>query len=225
MLHLAGFVVKDVHMTDLVSGRENLNDIKMLVFPGGFSNSDVLGSAKGWAGAFKFNKKAKKSIESFYNRKNTLSLGVCNGCQLMMELNLIYPKLKDNHPKMKHNESKKFECVFTSIDILKSNSIMLSNLSGSTLGIWSAHGEGRFDLKNQKINVAAKFHYKEYPSNPNGSDLATAAICSKDGRHLAIMPHLERSIFPWNWAHYDNDRNDKISPWIIPFANARNWLE
>ena len=225
MLYLAGFEVKDVHMTDLVSGRENLNDIKMLVFPGGFSNSDVLGSAKGWAGAFKFNKKAKKSIESFYNRKNTLSLGVCNGCQLMMELNLIYPKLKDNHPKMKHNESKKFECVFTSIDILKSNSIMLSNLSGSTLGIWSAHGEGRFDLKNQKINVAAKFHYKEYPSNPNGSDLATAAICSKDGRHLAIMPHLERSIFPWNWAHYDNDRNDKISPWIIPFANARNWLE
>ena len=212
-------------MTDLVSGRENLEDINMLVFPGGFSNSDVLGSAKGWAGAFKFNKKARKVIKDFYRREDTLSLGVCNGCQLMMELDLIYPKHEEKHPKMEHNTSNKFECIFSSIDILKSNSIMLKNLEGSTLGIWSAHGEGKFNFKNQKVNVAAKFHYDEYPANPNGSEFSAAAVCSDDGRHLAIMPHLERSIFSWNWAHYPSDREDEISPWILPFQNARNWLE
>ena len=225
MLHQSGFKVKDVHMTDLVSGRESLEDINMLVFPGGFSNSDVLGSAKGWAGAFKFNKVAKKTIEKFYNRENTLSLGVCNGCQLMMELNLIYPKLKDMHPKMEHNDSKKFECVFSTIEIKNTNSIMLKNLEGSLLGIWSAHGERKFNFRNQNVDIAAKFHYDDYPANPNGSEQAAAAICSKNGRHLAIMPHLERSIFPWNWAHYPSHRKDKVSPWIFPFYNARVWLE
>ena len=225
MLNLSGFKVKDVHMTDLVSGRETLEGVNMIVFPGGFSNSDVLGSAKGWAGAFKFNEKAKKTIQDFYKRENTLSLGVCNGCQLMMELDLLYPNQKENHPKMEHNHSNKFECTFSSIDILKSNSIMLRNLEGTSLGIWSAHGEGKFNLNKKKVNIAAKFHYSDYPGNPNGSDMSTAAICSNDGRHLAIMPHLERSIFPWNWAHYPTERNDKISPWIIPFYNARKWLE
>ena len=225
MLNLSGFKVKDVHMTDLVSGRERLEDINMLVFPGGFSNSDVLGSAKGWAGAFKFNEKARKTIQDFYNKNNTLSLGVCNGCQLMMELDILYPNKKEHHPKMEHNDSNKFECTFSSIDIIKSNSIMLQNLEGSTLGIWSAHGEGKFNFKNQNVNIAAKFHYNDYPANPNGSELSAAAICSDDGRHLAIMPHLERSIFPWNWAHYPSGRNDKISPWILPFYNARMWLE
>ena len=225
MLHISGFKVKDVHMTDLVTGRETLDDINMLIFPGGFSNSDVLGSAKGWAGAFKFNEIAKRAIEKFYKRKNTLSLGVCNGCQLMMELDLIYPNLKNKHPKMEHNDSKKFECVFSTIDIQNTNSIMLKNLRGSSLGIWSAHGEGKFNFKNQKVNIAAKFHYNDYPANPNGSEQAAAAVCSNNGRHLAIMPHLERSIFPWNWAHYPSDRKDKISPWILPFYNARLWLE
>lgn len=225
MLNLCGFKVKDVHMTDLVSGRESLEDISMLVFPGGFSNSDVLGSAKGWAGAFKYNEKAKKVIKNFYKRENTLSLGVCNGCQLMMELDLLYPNQKVKHPKMDHNSSNKFECTFSSIDILESNSIMLKNLEGSTLGIWSAHGEGKFDFKNQKVNIAAKFHYNDYPANPNGSEFSAAAICSDNGRHLAMMPHLERSIFSWNWAHYPSERKDKISPWILPFQNARIWLE
>ena len=225
MLHISGFKVKDVHMTDLVSGKENLEDINMIVFPGGFSNSDVLGSAKGWAGVFKYNKNANKAIRNFYQRENTLSLGVCNGCQLMMELDLLYPELKNNHPKMKMNKSEKFECIFTSVDILKNNSIMLNNLEGSTLGIWSAHGEGRFSFKNDSHEIVAKFHYKDYPSNPNGSESSTAMLSSKNGRHLAMMPHLERSVFPWNWAHYEPSRKDDISPWIIPFINARNWLE
>ena len=225
MLHLSGFEVKDVHMTDLVSGKENLENVNMVVFPGGFSNSDVLGSAKGWAGAFKYNEKAKKAINQFYSRSNTLSLGVCNGCQLMMELNLIDKKLNGNHPKMEHNNSKKFECTFSGIDILESNAVMMKNLSGSTLGIWSAHGEGKFNLKGADVNIVAKFHYDDYPGNPNGSEKSAAALASSDGRHLAIMPHLERSIFPWNWGHYEPNRKDDISPWILPFQNARKWLE
>ena len=225
MLHLSGFEVKDVHMTDLVSGKENLENVNMVVFPGGFSNSDVLGSAKGWAGAFKYNERAKKAINQFYSRSNTLSLGVCNGCQLMMELNLIDKKLNGNHPKMEHNNSKKFECTFSGIDILESNAVMLKNLSGSTLGIWSAHGEGKFNFKGADVNIVAKFHYDDYPGNPNGSEKSAAAIASSDGRHLAIMPHLERSIFPWNWGHYEPNRKDEVSPWILPFQNARKWLE
>ena len=228
MLHIAGFEVKDVHMTDIVNGKEKLEDINMIVFPGGFSNSDVLGSAKGWAGIFKFNKTANKVLKNFYKRSDTLSLGVCNGCQLMMELGLIYPDLKKDHPKMKINSSKKFECTFSAIKILKNSSIMLKNLSDTTLGIWSAHGEGRFDLKNKDYNykIAGKFHYKDYPANPNGSDQNAAILYSKDGRHLSMMPHLERSIFPWNWPYYGKNRKmHEITPWIKAFINAREWFE
>ena len=215
-------------MTDIVNGKENLEDINMIVFPGGFSNSDVLGSAKGWAGIFKYNVTAKTAIENFYNRTDTLSLGVCNGCQLMMELGLIYPDLKDDHPKMKMNKSNKFECTFSAVKILKNSSVMLKNLSNTTLGVWSAHGEGRFNYKNKdyKYNIAGKFLYNEYPGNPNGSDQNTAILYSKDGRHLSMMPHLERSIFPWNWAYYDhNNSNHEITPWIKAFINARKWFE
>ena len=226
-LYLAGFDVKDVHMTDLVSGREDLSDVNMIVFVGGFSNSDVLGSAKGWAGAFLYNSKAKQSLADFYKRKDTLSLGVCNGCQLMMELGLVYPEWKD-HPRMNHNGSEKFESTFVNVTIPVSNSVLLSSMAGSRLGIWVAHGEGRFALPSDKsfFQVAAEFSYPEYPGNPNDSDFAVAALCSKDGRHLAIMPHLERSLFPWNWPYYPSERmSDEISPWIEPFVNAREWIK
>lgn len=226
-LYLAGFDVKDIHMTDLVSGREDLSDVNMIVFVGGFSNSDVLGSAKGWAGAFLYNPKAKQSLSNFYSRKDTLSLGVCNGCQLMMELGLVYPEWK-NHPKMNHNGSGKFESTFVNVTIPANNSVLLSSMAGARLGIWVAHGEGRFLLPqdNSLYQVAAEFSYKEYPGNPNDSDYAVAALCSKDGRHLAIMPHLERSLFPWNWAHYPPEKkSDEISPWLEPFVNARTWIK
>ena len=228
MLHISGFDVKDIHMTDIVNGKENLEDVNMIVFPGGFSNSDVLGSAKGWAGIFKYNATAKSAIENFYNRSDTLSLGVCNGCQLMMELGLIYPNLKKDHPKMKMNKSNKFECTFSAVKILKNSSVMLKNLSNTTLGVWSAHGEGKFYFKNKdyKYNIAGKFLYNEYPGNPNGSDQNAAILYSKDGRHLSMMPHLERSIFPWNWGYYDyNNINHQITPWIKAFINARKWFE
>ncbi|MEQ8927899.1 MAG: phosphoribosylformylglycinamidine synthase subunit PurQ, partial [Fulvivirga sp.] len=225
-MHLAGFDVKDIHMTDLISGREDLSDVNMIAFVGGFSNSDVLGSAKGWAGAFLYNEKAKNALEKFYARKDTLSLGVCNGCQLMMELGLLYPELS-NHPKMHHNGSGKFESAFINIDIPKNNSIMLETLSGSKLGVWLAHGEGRFILPQSEdaYNIVSTYSYKNYPGNPNDSDYAAAAVCSKDGRHLAIMPHLERSIYPYNWPDYPSDRADEVSPWIEAFANARKWVE
>ena len=226
-LHLAGFDVKDVHMTDLMAKRETLEEVNMIVFTGGFSNSDVLGSAKGWAGVFKYNENARKALKNFYAREDTLSLGVCNGCQLMMELGLVYPHMSHEHPKMQFNSSGKFECAFVNVDIQKNNSVMFGSLEGSRLGIWSAHGEGRFqfDLPEDDLNISAKYSHPAYPGNPNGSDFATAALESKDGRHLAIMPHLERSLYPWNWAHYPKDRDDEVSPWIEAFINARKWVE
>lgn len=226
-LYLAGFDVKDVHMTDLVSGRDDLSDVNLIVFVGGFSNSDVLGSAKGWAGAFLYNPKAKQALDNFYKRNNTLSLGVCNGCQLMMELGLVYPEWKD-HPKMHHNSSGKFESSFLNVTIPDNNSVMLQSMVGSKLGVWIAHGEGRFILpeNTSQYQIAAQYSYEAYPGTPGGSTHAVAALCSKDGRHLAIMPHIERSLFPWNWGYYPTNRkNDQISPWIEAFVNAREWVK
>lgn len=225
-LWLAGFDVKDVHMTDLITGREDLSEVNMIVFVGGFSNSDVLGSAKGWAGSFLFNDKAKAALDAFYAREDTLSLGVCNGCQLMMELGLIYPELGDQHPKMHHNVSEKFECGFVSVDIAETNSILLESMAGATLGIWLAHGEGRFMLEEEaNFKIPVKYSYSGFGGNLNGSSFDTAALCSDDGRHLAIMPHLERSLFAWNWPYKAEIEGAEVSPWMEPFANAFNWIK
>jgi len=225
-LYHAGFDVKDVHMTDLINGREDLKDIYFIVFVGGFSNSDVLGSGKGWAGAFLFNEKAKKAIEDFYKRDDTLSLGVCNGCQLMIELDLLYPE-HEVKPEMKHNDSGKFESGFINVDIPENNSVMLNSLSGSRLGIWVAHGEGKYDLPYDEsaYRIAGKYSYEKYPGNPNGSDYNVACLSSEDGRHLSMMPHLERALFPWQWANYPDTRStDEVTPWIEAFVNAREWI-
>lgn len=227
-LYLAGFDVKDVHMTDLATGRETLEDVNMVVFCGGFSNSDVLGSAKGWAGGFLFNEKAKQSLDNFYKRTDTLSLGICNGCQLMVELGVMTPE-HDVKPRMLHNDSHKFESGFVGLTIPENNSVMLGSLSGSKLGVWVAHGEGKFYLPKaeNEYNIIAKYTHAGYPANPNGSDYNTAGICSADGRHLAMMPHPERAIFPWQCANYPADRknNDQITPWVEAFVNARVWVE
>ena len=226
-LYLAGFDVKDVHMTDLTSGRETLEDVNMIVFCGGFSNSDVLGSAKGWAGGFLWNETAKRALDNFYKRDDTLSLGICNGCQLMIELNLINPEHRQR-ATMEHNDSHKFESQFVGLTIPENNSVMFKSLSGSKLGIWVAHGEGKFNLPEgvESYNVVAKYGYAAYPANPNGSPKAVAGIASADGRHLAMMPHLERAIFPWQCGFYpENRRNDEITPWVEAFVNARKWIE
>ncbi len=225
--YLAGFDVKDVHMTDLISGKEDLSDIHLIAFVGGFSNSDVLGSAKGWAGAFLFNEKAKKALDAFYAREDTLSLGVCNGCQLMLELNLIYPD-HEERPRMLHNDSGKFESAFLTVDVPDNESVMLSSLSGKRLGVWVAHGEGKFSFPcfKDNYNIVMSYGHDTYPANPNGSDWSTAAICSNDGRHLAMMPHIERAFLPWQWAYYPESRkSDQVSPWMEAFVNAREWIK
>ncbi|MGY3053375.1 phosphoribosylformylglycinamidine synthase [Pedobacter sp. UYEF25] len=225
-MFLAGFDVKDIHMTDLISGRENLEDIQFIGAVGGFSNSDVLGSAKGWAGAFLYNEKAKTALENFFAREDTLSVGICNGCQLFIELGLIN-KNHTEKPKMLHNKSGKHESIFTSLTLQENNSVMLSSLAGSTLGVWVSHGEGQFSLPNDegKYNIVAKYGYESYPANPNGSDYNTAMICDETGRHLVMMPHIERSLFQWHWANYPKGRNDEVSPWMEAFVNARKWVE
>lgn len=236
-LHLGGFKVKDVHMTDLITGRETLKEVQMIVFVGGFSNADTLGSAKGWAGAFLYNKKAKAALDAFYARKDTMSLGVCNGCQLMAELGLITPDKREVSPKMIHNNSHKYESAFIGVEIEDSPSIMLKPLIGSKLGIWVAHGEGKFSFPFQKkegkkgksifsdFKIAVKYSYNSYPANPNGSPMGIAGVCSNDGRHLAMMPHPERCLRPWNWAYYTENPNNEVTPWVDMFVAAREWIE
>ena len=226
-LYLAGFDVKDVHMTDLASGRETLEDVNMIVFCGGFSNSDVLGSAKGWAAGILFNEKAKRAIDRFYAREDTLSLGICNGCQLMAELEVLYPEHEKKH-KMLHNDSHKFESNFVTLEIPKNHSVMFGSLSGCKIGAWVAHGEGKFGFpyEEKAYHIVAKYNYEGYPANPNGSPWAVAGVCSSDGRHLAMMPHLERAMFPWQCGYYPaNRKNDEVTPWIEAFVNARRWIE
>ncbi|MCR5713325.1 MAG: phosphoribosylformylglycinamidine synthase [Bacteroidales bacterium] len=227
IMYLAGFDVKDVHMTDLVSGRETLDDVNLIVFVGGFSNADVLGSAKGWAGAFLYNEKARQALDRFYAREDTLSLGVCNGCQLMAELGLIRSDSGAEF-RMRHNDSHKLESNFVNVQVEFSNAIMLRSLAGSRLGIWITHGEGKFALQDdiEKYHVALRYSYNAYPANPNGSPDGIAGICSTDGRHLAMMPHPERGTYPWNWACYPEDRQqDEVTPWIEMFVEARKWIE
>ncbi|WP_426095454.1 phosphoribosylformylglycinamidine synthase [Flavobacterium sp. DSR2-3-3] len=225
-MYLAGFDVKDVHMTDLISGRETLEDIQFIGAVGGFSNSDVLGSAKGWAGAFLYNEKAKTALDNFFKRDDTLTVGICNGCQLFMELEVINPE-HEIHGKMLHNESNKHESIFTSVTVQENNSVMLSSLAGTTLGVWVSHGEGKFNLPmgEENYNIVSKYAYEGYPANPNGSHFDVAMLCDKTGRHLVMMPHIERSTFQWNWAHYPKNRNDEVSPWHEAFVNARKWMD
>ncbi|MGA0154329.1 MAG: phosphoribosylformylglycinamidine synthase [Flavobacteriaceae bacterium] len=223
-LYAAGFDVKDLHMTDLISGRETLEDVQFLGAVGGFSNSDVLGSAKGWAGAFKYNEKAQKALNDFFAREDTLSLGICNGCQLFMELELLYPE-HAAHAKMTYNDSLKHESAFTSVTIEPNHSVMLGSLTGSKLGVWISHGEGKFKmpLSKDQYHIVGSYGYDQYPSNPNGSDYNTAMLADKSGRHLVTMPHIERSLFAWNWAYYP-ESTDHFSPWIEAFINAKNWI-
>ncbi|GIZ09887.1 phosphoribosylformylglycinamidine synthase [Flavobacterium sp. UMI-01] len=225
-MYLAGFDVKDIHMTDLITGRENLEDVQFIGAVGGFSNSDVLGSAKGWAGAFLYNEKANTALKNFFKREDTLSIGICNGCQLFMELELINPE-HEVHGKMLHNNSHKHESIFTSVTVQENKSVMLSTLAGTTLGVWVSHGEGKFNLPltEENYNIVGKYGYDSYPANPNGSDYNTAMLCDATGRHLVMMPHIERSTFQWNWANYPAGRNDEVSPWHEAFVNARKWIE
>jgi phosphoribosylformylglycinamidine synthase len=238
----AGFETWDVTMTDLL-GKVSLDDFRGIAFVGGFSYADVLDSAKGWAGVIRFNKRLYEQFQKFYERDDTFSLGVCNGCQLMALLGWVpWKGIPDNiQPRFIQNESGRFESRFSTVQILSSPSIMLKGMEGSNLGIWVAHGEGRlyFPDKDMMQDVLQKNlapirfvddnagHTETYPFNPNGSPLGITALCSPDGRHLAMMPHPERTFLKWQWAYMPEDwkRNLKASPWLKMFQNAREWCE
>ena len=239
----AGFEVWDITMTDLLEGGINLYDFRGVVFVGGFSYADVLDSAKGWAGVIRFNKKLYEQFQSFYQRPDTFSLGVCNGCQLMALLGWVpWTGIPDEvQPRFIQNKSGRFESRFSTVRIISSPSIMLKGMEGSTLGVWVAHGEGRLYFPEKAMmhkvinNNLAPIRFvddrgeftEKYPFNPNGSPSGVTALCSPDGRHFAMMPHPERTFLKWQWAYMSEylKKNLLASPWLRMFQNAREWCE
>jgi len=241
--HLAGFEVWDVMMTDLIEERIHLDEFRGAAFVGGFSYADVLDSAKGWAGVIRFNHRLYEQFRSFYERQDTFSLGVCNGCQLMALLGWVpWKGIPDNiQPRFIRNKSGRFESRFSTVRILSSPSIMLRGMEGSILGIWVAHGEGMSYFPDNEIQKEvlekdlAPIRFVDdrgditetYPFNPNGSPSGITALCSPDGRHLAMMPHPERTFLKWQWAYMPEEwkKNLEASPWLRMFQNAREWCE
>lgn len=252
MVYSAGFEPWDISMSDLLTQKICLKDFRGVVFVGGFSYADVLDSGKGWAATIRFNDALLQQFKEFYKRPDTFSLGVCNGCQLMALLGWIpgveADDLQTNNadraqPRFIHNESGRFECRFSSVTIKDSPAIMFEGMSGTTTGIWVAHGEGRALFPDQTVmnkvmnSNLAPLRYcddsgevtETYPFNPNGSPSGIAALCSPDGRHLAMMPHPERCFLMWQYPWYPKDWKNVDpagpSPWMRMFQNARDWCE
>jgi phosphoribosylformylglycinamidine synthase len=239
----AGFEPWDVHMSDLEAGRVTLADFRGVAFVGGFSYADTLGSAKGWASKIRFNENLSKEFDAFYARKDTFSLGVCNGCQLMGLLGWVpWKGLSDEaQPRFVRNQSGRFESRWISVRIEKSPSIMLGGLAGSHLGAWVAHGEGRLEVPSDatmreiEMKKLVPVVYtddtgnptEKYPFNPNGSPMGIAGLCSKDGRHLAMMPHPERTFLKWQWPYMSEENNKEWSesPWLQMFKAAKDWCD
>jgi phosphoribosylformylglycinamidine synthase len=249
----AGFEPWDITMTDILEGRISLDWFRGIVFVGGFSYADVLDPAKGWAGIIKFNSKIRDMFERFFARTDTFSLGVCNGCQLMAFLGILPWRgiPEKEQPRFIQNYSERFESHWGMVKISASPSIMLKGMEGSVLGIWSAHGGGRLYSPNPDILAEARKQNltpiayvdddwtptEKYRFSPNGSPFGIAAFCSPDGRHLAMMPHPERSFLLWQWPWIPDDwkhTDEKYrvgdyllwpSPWLRLFQNARHWCE
>ncbi len=238
--YMAGFEPYDVMMTDLLQGRITLDAFRGVVFVGGFSYADVLDSAKGWAASIRFNKKVWHQFERFYNRSDTFSLGVCNGCQLMALLGWVpWRGIADElQPRFIHNKSGRFESRFSTVRILRSPSIMLQGMENSVLGIWVAHGEGLAYFPDENMFKECEFGLapiryvdddskitEAYPFNPNGSPAGIAGLCTPDGRHLAMMPHPERAVLKWQWGWMPEELKTTlpVSPWLRMFQNAREW--
>jgi phosphoribosylformylglycinamidine synthase len=237
----AGFDVWDITMTDLLAGTATLDDFRGLAFVGGFSYADVLDSAKGWAGVIRFNEVLFEQFRRFSERPDTFSLGVCNGCQLMALLGWIpWQGIPDHiQPRFIRNRSGRFESRFSTVSVMRSPSIMLRGMEGSTLGVWVAHGEGRLIFPDRTVmqevldRELAPVRFVDdqnecteiYPLNPNGSPGGITALCSPDGRHLAMMPHPERTFLKWQWAYMPEDwqRNLAASPWLKMFQSVREW--
>ncbi|MCK9361505.1 phosphoribosylformylglycinamidine synthase [Patescibacteria group bacterium] len=241
--HLAGFEPWDVTMSDLLEGTVGLDEFRGVVFVGGFSFADVFDSAKGWAGVIRFNPKLRGELERFRARPDTFSLGICNGCQLLALLGWVpgFDLPSEHQPRFVHNRSGRFESRFSTLRIEDSPALMLKGMLGSVLGCWVAHGEGRLHVPSRDVlenivshelvvasyaNPETGMPTDEYPFNPNGSALNAAGLCSPDGRHLALMPHPERLVLPWQWPWMpDAWREYATSPWLRMFQNARIWCE
>lgn len=241
--HTAGFEAWDVSMADLLEGRTNLEKFRGVAFVGGFSYADVFGSAKGWAASIKYSKRLVKMFDNFYKRSDTFSLGVCNGCQLMTSIGWVpWQGIEiKKQPRLSGNKSERFESRWVSVKINPSPAIMLQGMEDSVLGIWIAHGEGQFIFPNKKIyqqtirqNLTSLSYCdddgtatEKYPFNPNGSIDGIAALCSPDGRHLAMMPHPERSFLKWQWTYMPEDmkKDLEVSPWLRMFQNAYKWCQ
>lgn len=236
----AGFATWDITMSDLLEGRIDLDQFQGIVFAGGFSYMDVFDSAKGWAGTILFNEKLREMFDRFYAREDTFSLGVCNGCQLMALLGWVPWKgiAGEKQPRFIHNISGRFESRWVQVEVLPSPSVLLAGMEGTKLGVWVAHGEGLLvypdqsvaqEVSERKLSPLAFINpYGErteaYPYNPNGSPLGITALCSPDGRHLAMMPHPERCFRLWQWPWMPPSwRSLDASPWLRMFQNARTW--
>ncbi|MBI4090641.1 MAG: phosphoribosylformylglycinamidine synthase, partial [Candidatus Komeilibacteria bacterium] len=236
----AGLQPLDINMADLLAGEMTLDSFRGVIFPGGFSYMDVFDSAKGWAGIIRFNRGLSEMFDRFYAREDTFSLGVCNGCQLMALLGWVpWKGITDTkQPRFVHNTSGRFESRWVQVEILPSPSVLLAGMEGSRLGVWVAHGEGRLLYPNQSVRevvmgqklspLAYLNPYgnptEEYPYNPNGSPRGSAALCSPDGRHLAMMPHPERCFRLWQWPWMPSSwKSLDASPWLQMFQNARAW--
>jgi len=239
----AGFEPWDLTMTDLLDRKADLAAFRGVVFVGGFSYADVLDSAKGWAGVIRFNKHIWQQFQDFYERTDTFSLGICNGCQLMALLGWVPWRGIPDHvqPRFIHNASGRFESRFLSLKIMKSPALMFRGMDESILGVWVAHGEGHAYFPDPAVREKvlaeglaparyvddAGMPTEQYPFNPNGSPGGIAALCSPDGRHLAMMPHPERAFLKWQWGWMPEEwkQDLKASPWLRMFQNARLWCE
>lgn len=237
--YLAGFEVWDVTMTDLLSGKIRLDEFRGVAFVGGFAFADVLDAAKGWAGVIRFNNHLSTQFKRFYERPDTFSLGVCNGCQLMTLLGWVpWTDLPDERkPRFIRNTSERFESRFVAVKIMPGPAIMLRGMENSILGVWVAHGEGRFFLPSDSLTQLVRqdlaplrfvdntgYYALKYPFNPNGSLSSITALCSPDGRHLAMMPHPERTFLLWQWPWLSESfKKLEASPWLRLFQNAYEW--
>jgi len=237
---MAGFEPWDVCMADLLEGKVDLSLFRGLAAVGGFSYADVPESAKGWAATILLNDRLKSMFDDFYNRKDTFSLGICNGCQLFGLLGWVpFAGIEaERQPRFVQNISKRFESRWTTLKVQESTSILMRGMEGLVFGIHVDHGEGRLHFPDKKLREQAVAEgwtpvvytdddgeaTEKYPFNPNGSPLGLAGLCSPDGRHLAMMPHPERTFLPWQCHYLPQDmKHLEVSPWMKMFQNAYDW--
>ncbi len=227
----AGFECIDVHMQDLIDGQIKLESFNGLVACGGFSYGDVLAAGGGWAKSILYNDKISKMFEIFFNRTDTVALGVCNGCQMMSQLRDLIPGASD-WPDFLRNQSEQFEARLVMVEVMDSPSVLFNDMAGSKIPVVVAHGEGRVSYKSKELISNAAMRYidnsglstESYPFNPNGSINGLTGLTNDDGRITIMMPHPERVFLRKQFSYLPSQWNNEYSPWMKMFLNAREWL-